>query len=174
MKKKKILRICVVCLLLLITVTVGCIWMLEKSKMSRLYEEYRYPNEEFYGKELYSEIDHKCSDHESEVGNVIVNKGLEVLQYTGTESDAETEMGDVGALSRYYRFQTSNTVSQEGTFQFITCKLSGDEGHVWVACTCKGYDENGNQVAGFSDVLSLWYIENREGEWYVVRVQEAP
>lgn len=174
MKKKKIYLIGVVCLLLFILLTMAVLGYWKTRKVSRLYETYQYPNEKFYGKELYSEIDHKCSDHESEVGNVIVNKGLEVLQYTGTESDAETEMGDVGALSRYYRFQTYNTVSQEGIFQFITCKLSGDEGHVWVACTCKGYDENGNQVAGFSDALSLWYIENREGEWCVVRVREAP
>lgn len=174
MRKKKIQLIGVVCLLLFITVTAAVFGYWKKSKMSELYEEYQYPNEKFYGKELYSEIDHECSDHESEIGNEIVNKGLQVLQYTGTEQDAETEMGDVGALSRYYYFQTRDAVSQKGNFQFITCKISGNEGHVWVVCTCKGYDENGDQVTVSSDILSLWHIENRGDEWYVAQVQEAP
>lgn len=174
MKKKKIYLISAVGLLLLISLTVAVSGYWKKSKMSELYEEYQYPNEKFYGKELYSEIDHECSDYESEVGNEIVNKGLQVLNYTGTEQEAETEMGDVGALSRYYCFQTRDAVSQERSLQFITCKISGKEGHVWAVCTCEGDDENGNQVTASSDSLSLWHIENREGEWYVVQVQEAP
>lgn len=172
--KRKIYLICIVCLLVFVLLSMVALGYWRKSKMSKLYEEYRYPNEKFYGKDLYSEIDHKCSDYESEVGNEVVNKGLEVLQYTGTEQNAETEIGDVGALSRYYCFNTRNTVSQEGILRFVTCKISGNEGHVWVVRTCKGYDENGNLVNISSDCLSLWYIESRGDEWYVVQVQEAP
>ena len=144
------------------------------NRMSELYEAYRYPNEDFFGKDLYAEVDHECSDYEFEVGNGIVNKGVEVFEYTGMEQDSIAEMGDVGALDRYYYFDVKNAASQEGTFRFITCKISGNEGHVWVVYTCKRYDENGSLINSSSNILSLWYIEDQGDGWYVVRIQEAP
>ena len=172
--KRKIYSTGIICLLLLVLFIIAVSGYRNKSKMSRLYEEYRYPNEEFYGKELYSEIDYECSDYESKVGNEIANRGLEVLQYSGTEQDAETEMGNVGALGQYYCFHTKNAVLQKGTLKFITCKTVGNEGHVWVVYTCGKYDENGSLVNGSSDILSLWHIEKQGDEWFVVRIQEAP
>lgn len=70
-----------------------------------LYDEYRYPNEDFYGKELYSEICYDCSAYEAEIGNALVDKAIEVAKYTGTE-EAEKEIGDVGALSRFYYYNS--------------------------------------------------------------------
>ena len=128
--KRKVYPICILFLLFLGLLIIVALGYCKKNKMSALYKEYRYPNEEYYGKDLYSEIDYKCSDYELQVGNEIVNKGLEVLQYTGTEQDAEAEMGDVGALSRYYYFDRKNVVSQDGNFRFITCRISGNEGHI--------------------------------------------
>lgn len=162
------------CLLSLPLLAMIVIGYLRKSKMSKLYEEYRYPNEGFYGKELYAEIDHECSGHELEIGNDIVKKGLEVLCYTGMEQDVQTAIGDAGALSKYFYFNREKTVLQEGNFQFITCKVSGNEGHVWVVCTYKGYDENGNQVNSSSNILALWYIEKQGDKWHVVQTREAP
>lgn len=172
--KRKECWMCIICslsVLLLIMVVMGYWW---KGKMSKLYEEYRYPNEEFYGKELYAEIDHECSGHELEIGNEIINKGLEVLRYAGLEQDVETSIGDVGALSKYFYFNRENSVVQEGNFQFVTCKVSENKGHVWVVCTYKGYDENGKQVNSSSDVLALWYVEKQGDEWCVVKIREAP
>lgn len=165
---------CIMCLLSLPLLAMIVIGYLRKSKMSKLYEEYRYPNEGFYGKELYAEIEHECSGHELEIGNEIINEGLEVLRYTGMEQDIETSIGDVGALSKYFYFNGEKTVVQEGNFQFITCKLFGNKGHVWVVCTYKGYDENGKQVNSSSDILALWYIEKQGDKWHVVQIREAP
>jgi hypothetical protein len=172
MKKKLIIS--AICLLFFALAVIVILRYKEKNHMSELYEKYQYPNEDFYGKDLYSEIDYECSDSESEVGNMIVDKAFEVANYTGTEQDSETEMGDVGALSRYFYFDTKNAVSQEGTFRLITCSISGDEGHVWVVYTCEKYDENETLINASYDILSLWYIENQGNEWYVVRIQEAP
>ena len=41
---------------------------------SDLYLEYQYPEEEFFGKELYSEIDHQSSPEELEFGKGILDK----------------------------------------------------------------------------------------------------
>lgn len=170
MKRKKYI-ICLMFFILLMIIMLGC-W--EKIKAHNMYEEYRYPNEDFYGKELYAEINYKCSAHETKIGTEIVNKALAILQYTGTKQNAEAEMGDVDALSEYYYFNTKNAVSQEGILKFITCKLSGSEGHVWVVYTLKRYDKNGSLESSSSDILSLWYIEKQEDEWHVAEIWEAP
>jgi hypothetical protein len=173
MKKKLIIS--VICLLFFALAVIVILRYKGKNHMSELYEKYQYPNEDFYGKDLYSEIDYECSDSETEVGNMIVDKAFEVANYTGTEQDSETEMGDVGALSRYYYFDTKDAHTQEADFQFITCKITGNEGHIWVGATILRYDENGkNAGGGGRDMLSLWYIEYQENEWYVVKVLDTP
>lgn len=147
----------------------------EKSYTSELYEKHQYPNEEFYGKDVYSEIDYEFSEYESEVGNMMIDRAFEVARYTGTEQEAETEMGDVGSLSRYYYFNSKNTYTQESDFKFITCQITENEGHVWVETTVLRHDKNGeNDGGGCRGALSLWRIENRDNEWYVVRASDGP
>ena len=43
------------------------------------------------GKELYSEILHECSEYESEIGKEVLDKAMQVAEYTGTE-EAEDEI----------------------------------------------------------------------------------
>ena len=144
-------------------------------KTYKLYEKYRYPNEEFYGKELYSEILYECSVYETKIGNDLLERAVKVAEYTGTKEQAETETGDVGALSKYFYFDTKDAIVQEADFQFITCKITGNEGHIWVGATIHRFDENGeNAGGGGKDMLSLWYIEYQESEWHVVKVLSSP
>lgn len=172
--KKKILITSVICLLIFVLLVIVILRYKGKSYMSELYEKYRYPNEEFYGKDLYSEIDYECSEYESEVGNMIIDRAFEVARYSGAEQDSETEMGNVGALSIFYYFHNKHVVSQKVDFKFITCKITENKGHVWVVYTHVGYDNSGTRVTSSSNILSLWYIEKEGDGWYVVRIQEAP
>ena len=66
------------------------------------------------------------------------------------------------------------SASQKVAFQFITCKITGDEGIVWVAYTRSVYDENGEKITVGANILSLWRIEKHENEWQVIRIEEAP
>lgn len=68
----------------------------KRNDTSRIYKKYQYPNEDVYGKELYSEIDYRCSEEEAEVGEMIVAQAFQVAEYTGTAQDSEKEMGDCG------------------------------------------------------------------------------
>ena len=64
---------------------------------------------------------------------------------------------------------------QEVSFEFITCKISGNEGHVWVASTVLRHDKNGKTTSGGGrDMLTLWYIEKVEDDWCVVKVIATP
>ena len=145
------------------------------NKKTELYYRYQYPNEEFYGEELYSEIEYNCTEYELDVGNIVLDKANDVAEYTGTYKDAEMELGDVGALRRYYYFESKDAVEQYADFQLITCKIIGNEGHVWVSSTIIRYDKDGkNAGGGGRDMLSLWNIELRDDEWYVTQVRNTP
>ncbi len=172
--RKKISKISIISVLLLSLLIICFLLYPFIFKDRILYEKYRYPGEEFFGKDVYSEITYDCSEYESEVGNMIIDRAFEVARYTGTEQDSETEMGDVGALSIFYYFHYNRVVSQKVDFQFINCKISGSEGHVWVVYTHVGYDNSGTRVTSSSNILSLWYIERQGDEWCVVRIREAP
>ena len=170
MKSKKLIMITGLLIIALLAVAIIICW-----KKHELYEKYRYPNEEFYGKELYYEILYGCSEYESKIGKEILDTAIQVAEYTGTKEDAENEIGDVGALSKYFYFDAKRAVAQEASFRFITCKITGNEGHVWVETTILRFDENGkNAGEGGRDMLSLWYIEKQGKEWNVVEIWATP
>lgn len=172
---KKILKISLICALILALCIIFGLLYVFVIKDKILYERYRYPNEGFFGKDLYSEITYDSTEYESEIGNRIVDRAYEVARYTGTEQDAETEMGDVGALDQYYYFDSKDAKAQEADFQLITCKITENEGHVWLAISLHRYDENGEYASGgCNNILSLWRIEYRDNEWYVVDTSAAP
>ena len=147
----------------------------QKSSMSELYEHYQFPGEDFWGKTLYSEIDYEYSADEAEIANEILGRAIQVAEYTGTEQDSDTQMGDVGALNKYYSFNFKNSAAQDVDFELITCKITDDKGHIWVASTISRYGEDGQYVPGGGrDILTLWYIEHQDQEWRVVQVKECP
>lgn len=173
--EKKYIIGAVIILVMLAWITIVLVIAFRENYRSKLYQQYQYPNEEFYGKKLYSEIDYKCSDYEAEVGNQILHKAIEVAEYTGTKQEAENEIGEVGALERYYYFDSKDAVSQEVEFQFITCKLTEDTGHVWVVSTVLRVNENGKRASNSGrDCLDLWYIEKQGEEWQVVKAVSSP
>lgn len=154
--KNSKIKLAVIFLIMILLIVVMCIvagMNYTSSKMSGLYKEYQYPNEDFFGKELYSEIDYKCTEEESRVGSLIINKAVSVSDYSGKEEDA---------------------ASQEVPLEFITCKITGNTGHIWVVTKQTYYDSDGKMLGGSGSVLTLWSIENKEGEWCVVQVKEAP
>ena len=171
--KKKIYLIGIFCLMIIACLAVMIPRIMDKYEAYKLYKKYQYPSEEVFGKELYSEITYRCSDYESEVGNLLIDQAIEVAEYTGIEQDAKKEIGEVYALDYYYLYKRNGAIAQEVTFQFVTCKISENSGHVWILCT-KKYDEAGEVIYDGSNIPSLWYIEKQEEEWRVVKVMEGP
>lgn len=172
MGRKKII------LIITLLIFLSGILMINLWKKHKLYEKYRYPNENFFGKELYTEIIYNCSDQELEVGNAILDNAMKVATYTGNKKNTG-EMSDVGALSRYYYYNWKvpaeyETVFQEMEFQLITCKITEDRGNVWVVYTRRMKSEDKKLIAGSWDILSLWEIEKQDGDWKVVKISEAP
>ncbi|MCM1496279.1 MAG: hypothetical protein NC089_10850 [Bacteroides sp.] len=170
MKEKRKCLISIVYLLIFAGLTIFIIVFGRKRK---LYEEYRYC-ESYFGKELYSEIIYTCSDYESEIGNRLVNKAVEVSAYLGVKENVADKMEDVGVLNQYYYFYRKNAASQDTTFQFVTCKINGNTGHVWVLSKSIWYDANGERIESAGEHPVLWYIEKSGDEWKVVQIDEQP
>ena len=63
-------------------------------------------------------------------------------------------------------------MTYDATFEFITCKITGDEGHVWVVTTLESrYRDSGEIASGGWDILSLWHIEEADDNWQVTEVK---
>ena len=104
-----------------------------------------------------------------------MERAIDIASYTGDETQSVNEMGEVGAFSHYYLSSyRKDAVSQKLSLQFLTCRITGDEGRVWVVETRVIYNENGEKINVDSNILTLWYMEKQENEWQVVRIVECP
>lgn len=108
------------------------------------------------------------------------DQAIRVSEYTGDEQDSESVMGDVGALDKYYYFNipyyfdSLDTMTYDATFEFITCKITGDEGHVWMVTTLESrYRDSGKIASGGWGILSLWDIEKTGDYWQVTKVTKT-
>lgn len=164
--KKKLLVITIICIISI--VVYKCVFF-----ETDLYKKYKYPNEEFFGKEVYSRIDHKATQSERSVGMEMFDKVRLVSEYTGTEEDADY-VEEIGELNDFYYFTRVGAASQKVDLTFITCELDDENGMIWVEYDRRYFDEKGEFIGGSSDVLMLWSIEKIDGKWMVVNSSEAP
>lgn len=172
MKRKN--SIFIVCFIVSLFGILLGIRLYKKNKVvySDLYLKYQYPNEEFFGKELYSEIDHQSSPEEIELGKEIIDRINQIADYRGKKEDAVNE----GALNYYYYFHSGPPADwQELKMEFITCKISQNTGHIWIAYDRERYDENGEFVSGTWNALDLIQLrKDTDGEWVVTELRGAP
>ncbi|MDR1209059.1 MAG: hypothetical protein LBK41_01920 [Clostridiales bacterium] len=48
------------------------------------------------------------------------------------------------------------------------------DGVMWVVYSQRGYDSSGVLAAGSRNVMSKWTIRKENGEWEIVKIEEAP
>jgi hypothetical protein len=133
---------------------------------------YKYPNEEHFGKEVYSEIERKCTAQEKEDIAQVLTVAKYVFNYTGSQANADK---NVGALDNYYHFyEEFEATSVKYKIKLVTTWNNGETGYIWVVYSVEGFDKNGNGVYGSWDVLSRWEIEMKNNRWEVVQIDEAP
>ena len=169
--KKMFVEIFVICLIFLIYLVNN--FVTKNKEKRKIYDRYKYPNRDFFGDELYSEIEHRPSKYELEIGNQIVEKGNNVFDFCGTPKESE-KIGDVGELNRYFYYVYQDAESQKADVSLITCIISGDKGNVWVVYSVERYDVYGNRINASINILSLWYIEKNKNDWKVVKIKESP
>lgn len=142
-------------------------------KESDIYKEYKYPNEKFFGKEIYSEIDYKCNEEEEKIGKEIVEIAKSVFTFVGDEKDANM---DVGNLKKYYWFKDSGVSIVNCSIEHITTKIIDNKGHIWVTYSIFRYDNQRKLINKSDNILACWEIclDKETEKWEVVDIREAP
>ena len=80
---------------------------------------------------------------------------------------------DIEQIARV--FCADRNVDHMQYFEFVTCNIDKDQGHIWVASTIQRYNANEEILpGGGKDIRCLWYIEHHEDAWNVVRILESP
>lgn len=130
--------------------------------------------EEYFGKETYAERDKACTPEEEAALQPVLKLAEEAFSFHGTEEEASERFG---ALARYSVFleapEDAKTVSEEHEIQFITAKLDGDSGYMWVDYSQMGFDKEHKATYG-SAAEARWVLSRVNEEWVVTEVQEAP
>ena len=132
-----------------------------------------HSNIRFFEEETYEEI-FALTDTKTEAESVM-EQAEKAFSFIGTEEEAAEQFG---ALSRY-SCTDSGAVSEEHTLDYIISKIGDTGGYIWVAYTQVALDPGGEAVSGSGSekqrILSRWTVEkDRDGQWMVTEIQEAP
>lgn len=157
-------RICIFCALVSILsfVLIGCGEMQEDCI------------EQYFGKETYAERDEVCAPEDEAALQPVLKLAEEAFSFHGTEREASEQFG---VLARYSTFaeapEDEKTVSEEHELQFLTAKLDGDSGYMWVDYSQTGFNKE-HEVTYGSGGEARWTLDRVNGEWVVTEVREAP
>lgn len=119
----------------------------------------------------YFELYSIQTSSEKEIGDEIVERIKNCMEYTGDKTNAP----ETDAISRYYYSDTKIPVRTNVTVDLKKAVLHGDKGSVWICYTQEYYDENDECIYGSRDILARCVIEKSDaGEWIVTSVGEPP
>ncbi len=126
--------------------------------------------EDFYGRETYSELQIKCTAEDREAIQPVLNLADEAFSYLGDGDKYEL----FGKLGLYSLNNYKDVVSEKHGIDFLTAKLDGGSGYLWVEYFHEGYDETGERTTGSWEIKSRWTLEKTDGEWIVSDILEHP
>ena len=120
--------------------------------------------------EKVKEMDIKCSDEaQLQVANNLVETAKSNLSYCGSKNNVDTD--SCGALKKYFYFD-ENVKKAEATIELITTEQHDGKGYVWVKYSANYYDANNDLVMGMGETYSRWDIEEKDGTWVVIAIDE--
>ena len=91
------------------------------------------------------------------------------MSYCGSKNNVDTD--SCGALKKYFYFD-ENVKKAEATIELITTEQHDGKGYVWVKYSANYYDANNDLVMGMGETYSRWDIEEKDGTWVVIAIDE--
>lgn len=157
MNKKNRLTYIVVILTILVYVI-----LLRNSHAYRIYANHK--SKEVFGKEALEELNHISSIKERKIGKELI--AIEKQCLIDKKIDARTQV-----LHEQF-FSDKDGFGNYLYAKFLSCKIKGDEGHLWIACTDDTIDKK-SFIGGPSgmDDLILCYIAKEDGVWKIVGLE---
>lgn len=125
--------------------------------------------EAFFGEKL-SELEIECTPEDRIAIQPVLDFADEAFSYLG-DVDSHELFGELGIYS-YNNY--SDVISETHGIDFLTAKLNGDSGYLWIKYFQEGYDETGERTTGSWECKSRWSLEKINGEWVVTDVLEHP
>lgn len=127
--------------------------------------------EEFFGKETYAELKKACSAEVFEALQPVRDLAEEAFSYLGNDRDEAYEK--FGKLGRY-SISHEGLFSESHTLDFITARLDGNSGYMWIKYSREGYNETGERITGCWNSKARLTLEKIDGEWVVTEILEHP
>lgn len=150
--------------IIILVVVVGIVVI--NNHESALYKKYKYPNEDFFGKKLYSEIDYGCTAEEKKIGENIVNGAYEYVMTENKDIKGSYEM-----LFGWY-FKDGYKIN-DLKINLITSKIDENIGHIWVDVFISAESQDG-KIKPRSRGLELWIVEKKDNDWVITGSKSAP
>ena len=119
---------------------------------------------EYFGRDLLKELEYKASGEEIEIANQILSYAREIAGGNITD--------DSKVFKHYSPYSYTDCKSVDLQVEMITCKINGEEGHLWVKTSYDKYDEKGDIISYGSVPISLWIIKKENNEWVVIDIKE--
>ena len=126
----------------------------------------------WYGAEKAGELGVACTDEaQLAVAEELAEKARALLLHA--EPMGEAELSACGELSRYYELDP-DADHADAACRVLTTKQEGGAGYVWVSYSATYYSRSGEVRRGFSERISRWDIQQRDGQWVVTGIDEMP
>lgn len=130
--------------------------------------------EEYFGKEIYSELNEGSSPSDKQEVQPIIKKVDKALKFTGNEKSAKKRFGELAWYTPAYASEIEGVKVVEAKVTFLTAKLYHDTGYLWIKYSQYGYEKNGDLSFGSADIQSRITLVKYGDEWTAVNVMEAP
>lgn len=167
--KRKTVSIIIFVLILAAILAIAFLIIGENLQQKYDYQAYHW-EEDFYGKETYAELDIECTAEDRIAVQPVLDFADEAFSYL----DGGDEHELFGELGRYSYNNYRDVVSEEHNIDFLTAKLDGDSGYLWVNSWQTGYNAAGESITGSGKHKSRWSLEKSNGEWVVSDILEHP
>lgn len=160
--KRKAISIMVFSGIVFILLIIFCIAAEEYGKKMNISCE-----EAFFGEKL-SELQIECTAEDRFAVQPVLDLADEAFSYLG-DGDSRELFGKLGWYS-YNNY--SGVVSEKHIIDFLTAKLDGDSGYLWIKYFQTGYDETGESITGAWGVKVRLSLEKTDGKWVVSDILE--
>lgn len=139
---------------------------------SDYYKDYEVQT---FGEKTYNEINEPCSaEDKAELKPVLKLAEKAFSAFPKSEKEAEKQFGELYQYTNYIDDPNEIPVTEKHDIHFITGKVNGDNGYIWLNYTHINYDEKGEELRGDSQINTRWTLKKKNGEWTVTATLESP
>lgn len=139
---------------------------------SNYYREYEVST---FGEKTYNEINEPCSAKDKAALQPVLELAEKAFSsFPDSEETAKKEFGELYYYTNFYDDSFEKPITEKHEINFITGKVNGNNGYIWLNYTRENFDAKGKTIMGDADINTRWTLKKKNGEWGVPETLEAP